>query len=184
MNLITFLCLFFCLIILLWIASRLVVSDADEDRTAKESPGLIEFYPNRRAYWGVYIIVAIMLYPVAGTAVAGVHALAELSVPAFCIAFILFLLTTYPGAIYLREDAMEQTYWFGHRKRIEWNQVRSITVDEKHKRVTVTGTNGAKIVHTRQLPDKARFLAELEVHCPSKMPGAPPKQVAAPVTAI
>ena len=177
MNLIGYMCFFFGLILLLWIASRMVISDADEGRAAKESPGLVEFFPNRRAYWGVYIIVAVMLYPVGGTAIAGIHTLADLSVPAFCLAFILFLLAAYPGTIYLREDAMEQTYWFGRRKHIGWKDVRSITIDEKRKRVTIAGTNGAKIVHTRQLPDKARLLAELTARCPGKMPGAAVKQL-------
>ena len=182
MNLLPFLFGYLAVVVVFWIASRLVISSADEGRTAQVVAGTLEFYPNRRAYWGVYIMVAIMLYPIAMVAIKGIHSSSEVLPVLFCVGFITFLLTAYPGTIDLSPEGLKQTYWASPKMVILWKEVKEIRVEEKKQRVTIVGSNGKKIVHTRQLPDRARYLAELESHCPAKMPGAAAKRVEAPVS--
>ncbi len=162
---------FFGVLIVLWVAGRVAVSDAAMDRTAVEKQGgRIEFFVNRRCFWGVYVILTLMSYPILMFVVTGFKSPIGLWLISFCGGCMLLLLMSFPGTIFLNDEGLEQTYWVGRKKRIQWKQVRWILIDEKRKRVTITGSNGHKIVHMRQLPDKARMLAELRAHCPEKMP--------------
>jgi len=54
--------LFFAVGVLLVLA-KLIVSGADEDRRAIETESeKLEFTPNRRSYWGVYLFLACLVY--------------------------------------------------------------------------------------------------------------------------
>src|ERR1035441_4942396 len=54
--------LFFAVAVLLVLA-KLIVSGADEDRQATETEGgQLEFTPNRRSFWGVYLFLACLAY--------------------------------------------------------------------------------------------------------------------------
>ncbi len=55
-------------------------------------------------------------------------------------------------------------YWLRARKRIAWNEISKVTTDDKRGEVKIKGRNGTKILFARQLPDRARLLAELEKH--------------------
>ncbi|MGA8729243.1 MAG: hypothetical protein WB608_10875 [Terracidiphilus sp.] len=162
---------FFCVLIVFWIAARVAVADAARDRTAVEREnGRIEFFPNRQCFWGIYVILAFISYPILMFIATGFKSATGLWLISLCSGCILLLLMSFPGSIYINADGLEQTYWVGSKKRVPWKHVAWIGIDDKKKRVTVKGSNGHKIVHTRQLPDKARFLAELRTHCPTKMP--------------
>lgn len=178
MNLFSVMAPFFALILLFWFATRLVVSDADKNRMANETKEGIEFLPNRRSYWGLYIIVAMLTYPLIAVLARGIKSAEDLSVVLLCLGFNLFLLTTFPGSIVSNDEGLEQTYWFGGNKRVAWNNVARFEIDRKRKRVIVKARNGAKIVHTRQLPDKNRIIGEIEMHCPGKLPADAAQQLA------
>ena len=166
-------------ILVLWGASRLAVSDADAGRAATEaSGGRIVFLPNRRSYWGIGIIIALLGYPVVTVVLRGVKGAADISFLFLCVGFILFLLTTYPGSIVATENGLEQIYWFGGHKRVAWKDVAGFEIDKKKKRVIVKARNGARIVHTRQLPDKNRIIGEIEAHCPGRLPADAAEQLA------
>lgn len=136
------------------------------------------FLPNRRSYWGIGIIIALLAYPVVTVLVRGVKDAADISFLLLCVGFILFLLTTYPGSIVATENGLEQVYWFGGNKRVAWSDVVGFEIDKKKKRVIIKARNGAKIVHTRQLPDKNRIIGEIEIHCPGKLPADAAEQLA------
>lgn len=169
----------FAVILVLWIASRLAVSDADHGRAANEIPGgKIVFLPNRRSYWGIFIIIALLIYPILVELIRGIKGAADISLIFLCLGFVVFLLTTYPGSIVATNDGLEQIYWFGGKKRIAWSDVSGFEIDKKKKRVIVKARNGAKIVHTRQLPDKNRIIGEIELHCPGRLPADAAEQLA------
>jgi len=178
MNLFSVMAPFFALILLFWVATRLVVSDADKHRLANETKDGIEFLPNPRSYWGFYVIVAMLTYPFVAVLVRGVKNAEDLSVVLLCLGFVLFLLTTFPGSIVATGEGLEQTYWFGGNKRVAWNEISGFEIDRNRKRVIVKAKNGAKIVHTRQLPDKNRIIGEIEMHCPGKLPADAAQQLA------
>ena len=162
---------FFCVLLVFWIAARLAIADAARNRTAVEKKdGQIEFFPNRQCFWGVYVILAFTSYPILVFIATGFKSPVGLWLVSLCSGCILLLLMSFPGSIYINGDGLEQSHWVGRKRRIQWKQVTWVIIDDKKKRVTVKGSNGHKIVHTRQLPDKARFLAELRTHCPTKMP--------------
>lgn len=181
MNFAAILIPFAVLLVVLLVLSRLVVSEPGADKQPVEkSGGALEFLPNAQAYWGVYGFTGVL-------GLVGLMGLISLVrggggwVPAvFCAAFVLLLLTSFPGSIATDAQGLAQTFWIVGTRRFAWDEVRSIAVDERKGRVTVKNLKGVKIVHTRQLPARARFLAELEAHCPDRMPGAK-RVVAAPV---
>jgi hypothetical protein len=182
MNLVGMLLPFVVVILLLLVLSRLIVREAGAGRLAEElSGGTLQFAPNPSAYWAVYLFIASLAYLV----IEGVLGIIETGngwIPAvLCTGFILLLLSSFPGSIVADNKGLTQSYWLSGRRNIAWDDVWAVSVEEKNGRVTVKSKrSGAKIVHTRQLPDRARLLAELQTHCPDRMPGAR-RVVSAPV---
>jgi hypothetical protein len=106
---------------------------------------------------------------VVANVVVGIRSSADLAAPAFCIAFVILLLSAFPGTIRIDKNGIEQLYWLRGRKRIAWNEISKVTTDEKRGEVKIKGRNGTKIHFARQLPDRTRLLAELEKHDGEKM---------------
>jgi len=150
--------------LLLVYLAKLIAGRADKDRTAQEAAGRIEFAPNRRSYWGVYaFVVCFGLVTIAGlVSVFTRHA--SLAGPAITAGFILLLLMAFPATIVVDEKGMEQVFWLRGRKRIAWKEVSRVALNEKSGEVRIFGKSGVKIVHTRQLPDQTKFMAEVEKH--------------------
>jgi len=172
---------FFAVILLLFVLSRLVVSAAGIDRQPEElSGGTLQFLPNPSAYWGVYLFLGCLAFLALSGVANAIRGGSGLIPAVLCTGFFLFLLSAYPGSIVINKDGLEQLYWLTGRKRIPWSEVWSVAVDAKSNSVTVVGKRSVKIVHTRQLPGHDRFLAELQAHCPDRMPGAH-RVVSAPV---
>src|SRR5271166_4253128 len=144
-----------------WIAALMVVSEADKDRPARETAsGRIEFLPNRRSYWGVYVMIAVLSYPVVAGVISQITSGTGAWLISLCMGFVLLLLISFPGSIDVTGEGLEQNYWVGRRKRIAWKDVAGFDIDQKGKKVTIRAKNGPKIVHTRQLPDRERFISE------------------------
>lgn len=171
MNLMGLFIPLFVAIAVLLVLAKLIVSGADEDRQAIETEnGQLEFTPNRRSYWGVYLFLACLAYGVVGNVVVGIRSSADLAAPAFCIAFAILLLSAFPGSIVIDKNGIEQKYWLRGRKRVAWHEISKVTIDEKRGELKIKGTNGTKIVFSRQLPDRARLQLELERHSSEKAP--------------
>jgi hypothetical protein len=158
-------------LVILFVLSRLIISEADEHRQAQESgDGSLEFTPNRRSYWGVYLFIVFMAYVAVSSLFAGIKAATDL-LPAFLsVSFILLLLAAFPGTIRADEKGLEQAYWLRGRKSVAWNEVWRITVNEKKSEVKIVAKSGKKILHSRQLPDRARLIEELRKRCNEKLP--------------
>jgi hypothetical protein len=107
---------------------------------------------------------------VVGNVVVGIRSSADLAVPAFCIAFVILLLSAFPGTILVDKNGIEQVYWLRGRKRIAWHEISKVTTDEKRGELKIKGTNGTTIVFSRQLPEQARLRVELEKHSGEKAP--------------
>lgn len=173
MNLVGMVVPFVAVIVLLFVLSRLVVSEAGSDRQAEElSGGTLQFLPNPSAYWGVYLFLGCLGFLALTGFTNAIRGGSGVFPALLCTGFFLFLLSAFPGSIVANKDGLEQSYWLTGRKRIPWDEVWSVAVDAKRGSVTVVGKRSVKIVHTRQLPGHDRFLAELETHCPDRMPGA------------
>jgi hypothetical protein len=171
-----FIPLFIALAVFLLLA-KLIISGADEDRQAIETEGgQLEFTPNRRSFWGVYLFVGCLAYALVANLVGGIRSSADLAVPAFCLAFAILLLSAFPGTILVGKDGIEQAYWLRGRKRIAWNEISKVVPDEKRGEVKIIGRNGTKILFARQLPDQARFLVEIEMRKTEMAPAPAPQR--------
>ena len=173
MNPIYFLVLFFVGVAALWVLSRQIVREADRDRTARTLPdGALEFAAGQRAFLAMVVFIGVFAVLGVWGTVSALIAGRGLVFSLLCLGFALLLLRVLPGTIVLSGQGLEQRFWLARAKRIAWDQVRDVAVRPKQGEVTICGQRGAKIQHTRQLPDRARLLAELEARCPDKMPRA------------
>ncbi|HSZ16549.1 MAG TPA: hypothetical protein VK764_05575 [Terracidiphilus sp.] len=163
--------------VVLLVLSRLIVSAADEERKALETEnGRLEFNPNRRGYWGVYLFIACLGYVVLASFLNGIKS--GIAPAFFCAGFIALLLLAFPGSVIVDKNGLGQIYWLRGEKRIAWSDVSKVSLDEKKREVTIVGKFGTKIVHTRQLPDRERLLQELKSHCSEKLPAELKQQLA------
>ena len=154
-----------------------LAADASEDRRAKvSSTGCVEFAPNRRATAAWLILAGFFVYsvPVQFRHVDRhlfnvVTAIASASVA-------VGLLITFPGTILIDSEGLQQKFWAWKNKRIRWADVVEINTGEKSRTVTITGADGARIIHSRQLPDRPRLLWELKQHCGDQLPADFPRE--------
>jgi hypothetical protein len=158
-------------IVLVWVLSLLIVSEADSARQAVETAdGRIEFAPDRRNYIAVYLLVAFLAY------LGIIQLIRAFRDPMALIGVVLWpglaliLLAAFPGKILAGKDGLEQVYWLWKNKRIEWQDVAGVTVEEAKRIVTIRSKSGTTIAHRRQLADRARLMAEIEKYCPEKLP--------------
>jgi hypothetical protein len=86
------------------------------------------------------------------------------------------LLAAFPASIVANADGIEQMYWLRSRRRIAWKDIASVEVNDQKSEIKIKGKNGVKILHSRQLPDRSRLLAELEKHGHKQTVVAAPKR--------
>ena len=158
----------------LLLLAKLIAGNADRGREARATEdGRIEFAPNRRSYWGAYVFCATFILVAIVSLARGPRSIADLTVPVACIGFVLLLLVAFPATIVADDKGLEQIFWL-RRKRIAWKEVGKVDVNEKSGEVKIAGKSGVKILHARQLPDRARLLKELDEHCTERLVPAPP----------
>lgn len=75
-----------------------------------------------------------------------------------------------PGTVIIVHDGIEQHFWLQGEKRIRWGEIKEIKEGVFGGSLTITGTDGTKIVYSDQLADRPRFLAEIEKHCRGNLP--------------
>jgi Bacterial PH domain len=151
--------------------------DADKRREAKQLPtGEIEFVPNRRAFYAWPLLVSYLTY-------ATVHWLKHLSgkpfnflIAAGLATLTIMIATSFPSTIVVAADGLNQVSWLWENKRIRWEDIVEINTGEKSRAITITSADGTKIVHSRQLPDRARFLVEVKNHCGESLPADFPNE--------
>lgn len=156
-------------LLVLWILSRQIVRPADESRLAEERGGEIEFTPNRGAVWSALLFVGVMAFLALDFLMAAPSNPRQIGLAVFCLVIMGMVLRGFPASILLSSDGVEQKYWLGPAKKIEWKQVTKIESDAKRNQLVIVGGRG-KITHTKQLPDRTRLIAELQKHCPDRMP--------------
>jgi hypothetical protein len=167
--------------VLVWIAPVIVLGSlwGRADGHRKVTPlddGQIEFAPNRRAIWAWILLIAYLIYATVSQLKASHGRPLDLIVAAALGTLALMIAFTFPDTIIVRADGLEQIAWLRRRKQIRWADVVEINTGERSRTVTITGADGTKIVHSRQLPDRPRLLMELKVHCGEKLPSDFPRE--------
>ena len=124
--------------VVLLVLSRLIVSAADEHRKALETEnGRLEFNPNPRGYWEVYLFIACLGYVVLASFLNGIKS--GIAPAFFCAGFISLLLLAFPGSVVVDKNGLGQVYWLRGEKRIAWSDVAKVSVDEKKREITILG---------------------------------------------
>jgi hypothetical protein len=154
-----------------WVLSRLVVSPAYVHRSAREfENGQLEFAPNKRNYVAAILFVALLVYSGISSFVTSLGSPFAMIAALLWVAIAAAILSGFPGSILADGEGLQQVYWLMKKKHIAWADVSKVVIDGKRERVTIVGPGRAKIVFTRQLPDKERLLAKLGKHCADKLP--------------
>ena len=142
------------------------------------SNGRLEFTPNKSVFGAWLLMIAYLAYAIATqlkhsrNALDWIGTLGLLAVGALIVA-------GFPGTIVITADGLEQVHWLWRNKHVQWSEIEEINTGEKSRAVTITATDGTKIVHSRQLPDRPRLLFELKQHCGENLPPDFPRE---PVT--
>ena len=164
-----------------WVLSRLVVSPAYVHRSAREiENGELEFAPNKRNHVAAIIFVVLLVYAGISSFVTSLGSPLAMIAALVWVAIAAAILSGFPASILAGGEGLQQVYWLLHNKHIAWADVSKVVIDEKRERVTIVGRGSAKIVFTRQLPDKARLLAKLAKHCADKLPTGARQSMAKP----
>ncbi len=173
MNPLPILLPFFAAAAVLMVLMSLVLSEGDPTRSPHTLPdGGLEFSFPERAFWGIYLFLGILGFIALSGVMASRHGGGGVILTLFCVAFIVLLLWLLPGTIVVNAQGLEQRYWLRKPVTIAWAEVRSIFLNQKRREVTIRSVVGAKIQYSRQFPDLDRLMAELQAHCPDRMPGA------------
>jgi hypothetical protein len=90
------------------------------------------------------------------------------------LAIMLFLvgaeLFRLPGTVKVVSGGIEQHFWLRGEKRIRWGEITGIKDGVFGGSLTITGTDGTKIVYSDKLADRPRFLEELERYAHGRLP--------------
>jgi hypothetical protein len=157
--------------LVLLVLAKMIAGKADLDREARTEDGRTLYEPNRSSFWGVYLFIAAVAYVVIVSFVKASGS--ALAIASIALGFVLFLLMAFPATIVADESGLEQIFWL-RRKRIAWHDLKKFAVDPKSGELKIAGKGGVKIVHTRQLPDRDRLLAELQKHAIERTVVLPP----------
>ena len=166
---------------LLWIAPLLaflvLIAGAGKPKSADDlADGRIEFAPSRMelASWAViFICLMIETIDLFRHSQGQILNLLIAACPGLLVLVVIF---NVPGTIIITADSLQQIYWFSRNKRIRWEEIVEINTGKKDRTVTVTGANRTKIIHSKQLPDRARLLLELKRHCGKNLPPDFPRE--------
>jgi Bacterial PH domain len=162
-----------CWIVLVWMFLRKV----SNRRTAMvPSAGRIEFTRNRLAFFA-WPVITVLLTLTAIRDLTHSHGEPLELVIAACLGFIaLLFLLSFPGTLVVNDVGLEQVYWFWRHKRILWKDIVEINIGGKSRTVTITSTDGTKIIHSSQLADRPRLLLELKQRCSENLPPDFPRE--------
>jgi hypothetical protein len=171
------------MIVLVWVLARIIVSPARASRTARPVDGQLEFAPNRKNFVATPMFVAFLVYLGVTMYESKMPSGISMFGTGFWLVLAAVILTAFPATILANDEGLKQVYWFWKPRRIAWKDISAVTFDEKKQKLTIKGQGGTKIVHTRQLPDRARLIAEIEKHSDGKVPVEVSSTVATAVTA-
>ena len=172
---------------LLWIAHHLVglmpvvacailIGVRNRSSATELSDGRIEFAPHRLVS-AAWILLVLYSVDIAFDFLKHSHGKPfNLAAAACTVFFTAGILFSMPEAVVISRDELQQTYWFRKSKRIRWDEIVEINTGKKDQAVTITGADGTKIVHSRQLADRPRLLKELKQHCGENLPPDFPRE--------
>jgi hypothetical protein len=150
---------------------------ADKNRKAGElQDGRVEFTPNGRSFFAWPILVVYLIYGAIKQATHIQGSPLEMIFAALIAIFAVMIAVSLPATIVVASDGLQQVCWLWKNKRIRWEDIVEINTGEKSRTVTITGSDGTKIVHSSVLPDRPRLLGELRQYCGDNLPSDFPRE--------
>jgi hypothetical protein len=146
--------------------------ETSRHRPAKDAgDGKIVFELDQVTYWAWLALFVYLLYTIVDQFGGGPFRMVSVWIALVLGLLAVGLMMPFPETITAGEDGLlqEVRFWLKKRK-IAWGEVREIRTLKTRKLLIVEGSDGTKIVHTRQLPDRDRLLEELYRHCGEKVP--------------
>ncbi|MGD0346803.1 MAG: hypothetical protein ABSA85_08605 [Terracidiphilus sp.] len=141
------------------------------------SDGSVEFTPDPLAYFALPAIVLLPAWAAFNDyerhGSGKFWGLLLLAVMLSAAAVELFKL---PGTVAVVYDGLTQHFWLRGEKRIRWGEITEIKDGVFGGSLTITGTDGTKIVYSDQLADRPRFLEELGRYVHGKLPPKKPAE--------
>lgn len=81
-----------------------------------------------------------------------------------------------PGTVLVTDGGLEEVFWLWRNTKIRWDEIVEINIEKNGSAVTVIGADKTKIIHSRRLPDRPRFLLEIKRHCGENLPAGFPSR--------
>jgi hypothetical protein len=140
-------------------------------RSAKDvGDGTVEFSPDPFTYIAWPLIVFLPAWAAINELRHGSGAWWQLLAPAAILFAAAAEMFSFPGTIVVSHDAIEQRFWLRGEKRIRWGEIVEIKEHGKPGPLVVTATDGTKINFSDRLPDRPRFMVEIEKYCRGSLP--------------
>src|SRR5262249_2437819 len=85
-------------------------------------------------------------------------------VPYMFIGFLFMVPLLYPPVLTIEIDGLTSRTWYGHEKKIRWEDVVSLSYHLGKKHFNVRAADGRKIIHSPFNSDQDLFITEVRKH--------------------
>jgi len=123
--------------------------------------------------WSLLIATILALYALTNTGMrfAQHHSTwREFASNGVYLAAALLVVYELPGTIVIDDFGIEQRFWIRPNRLVRWNEIAEVNTGDKVRIVTITSSDGTKIIFSKDLADRPRFLREIKQHCGSNLP--------------
>ena len=149
-------------------------------RSAKDlGDGSVKFSPDSITYLAWPLIVLFPAWGAINELRRGSGEWWNLMAPMIILVLAASEMLAFPGTIVVSRDAIEQQFWLRSEKRIRWGEITEIKEHGKRGPLVITASDGTKISFSDRLPDRQRFMAEIEKSCRGNLPAEFLNRVAA-----
>lgn len=132
--------------------------------------GWVEFSPDPLTYLAWPLIVLLPAWAAINELRRGSGEWWQLMAPVLILVVAAAEMFSFPGTIVVSHDAIEQHFWLRSAKRVRWGEIAEIKEHGKPGPLVITASDGTKISFSDRLPDRLRFMAEIEKHCRGNLP--------------
>lgn len=150
-------------------------------RPAKDlGDGRVEFALSQVVLGALVLVIVFLVYQSIEFFIHSQGSLLKVATAVSPALLALLFLFGLPGTLVISSDGLQQVRWLWRNKRIQWKDIVEINTEKKNPTVTIIGGDGTKIAHSRQFPDRLRFLLELKEHCGENLPPDFPREPIGP----
>jgi hypothetical protein len=144
-------------LILLWLWRRSPAASATIES------GRMIFRPIAQSRFLVFLFLATFSAAVVGSSLL-LRRPSQWWVPYMFIGFLLLVPFLYPPVLTIEVDGVGSRTWYGHEKKIRWEDVASLSYHLGKKHFTVRTADGRKITHSPFIAEQGSFISEVRKH--------------------